>query len=277
MPRIRWVGTLNRDFRILCENTGKVYSCPESAAYDLRASVKRIVFVCDRWTKFVRDDIKVHWLDQFMAENPGSTLPKIKEIQYELVPRPTIPRNFNRRGQLKISARPFAVLLYTCIRTFMGESGEREITVNSSELCDIMVSISRRKRSAFHTTPSGVSRHILRHENLYRKVLGLEIGYEYSKRAKKDIRVFRFKTVDGADKLMSMAGYDYKVHSISTDFVPGSKPVMRMRDRFVFSSASMAYRMTGISTNLILYCCKGDIDYVEQSGVRDTFRFVKFV
>ena len=268
------------DGRVLDMESGKVYSSIFFAGLDLHQTPKEIEFVCEHYKPQSDSGRKLEWLSQFMAEHPGSDFPVYPTVHYERVKKPVVPKKFRKNGKLDYNSMEFINFFYKIMETYLTEEDD-SVLVSIYELKDKVEEIARRTRPLWKTTTTALSRHVITNKSLYERVFNLQVGYVYSKVAKREVYEFVFEQVSGSADIIRSKGYDYKMDAVGSieeaDLRVQSRPVMRMTDRMVFASIHKAAKLTGINYAYIRGNCLGDIDRIHQHNSELTFRFVKYV
>jgi hypothetical protein len=275
MARSQWVG--RGSGKVIDLDTGKVYSCSKYAAFDLHLHEKEIVYVCEKYKHITRTGKKLSWYDQFMLENPDSTFPQIREIQRIKVVRAKIPKMYAGNGKIAFDSINWVRLFYRTMSTILVET-EGSFHGDIYAILDKFDEVVRRTRPQIkHTTTTALSRHIIINKNLYEKVFNLQVGYVFSKKAKRYVYHFTFEEVENSQKIFDSRFYDYRIDAVGNSRGgKNSSPVVRMSDKMVFASIRRAARLTGINADLIKANCIGDVDVIFSNNITQIFRYAEY-
>lgn len=169
-----------------------------------------------------------------------------------------IQLNFGSVGRPRIAVELLAELIAQPIRS-------ENIVVNEDKLAP--------KSFELDTSPSGLSRHLLRWRSQYERGWGLEIGSRYQEHLDKDVRTFAF-LFDRSEKFIS--GFSMLESIIER---PGGitnlhqKPVLCLTTGKLFPSIKEAARKFQIGTKRVMHNCEGDVHGVETRSRQTTLTF----
>jgi len=271
---VKWVGS--GDGRLICLENKKIYSCIEAAGVETGITVREIRGSCEKWIKKTSAGLNFQWLSQYFEENPDSTLPRKPKMEIVEVEKPELKPGYNTRGFLGSKPRAWMKFVYKNLTRYMEENDLTSIQVTSEELLVILMDQIKVENPNFKTTSSGLSRHLLSQADLYSRLFKMQLGETHSKRAKADVVSYYFEIVPGSSEIVEANGLDEEVNAIGSINSSSSMPVIEMTTRTLFSSVRKASNAVGISPQYIVYCCRGDIDYIAHMGDVMVFRYVKY-
>src|SRR3989304_3108965 len=243
MTMAKWVGA--GDGRVICLETKKIYSCVEAAAVDISIPRIDIRSRCERWIIGSCMGLNFQWLSQYFEENPNSTLPREKKIEFVEVDKPGIRGGYNTRGFLNFHARWWMKLIYKCLTDYMEEIQKTYFEASAIELHEIVTRRARMIDPNFSTSASGISRHIFSHRELYRNLFNMQLGSVYHKPSRKSIAYYRFEIVNGSEDIVNSNGYDEEMYSIGGVNLFRSMPVIEIYSRTLYSSVSRDAKAIG--------------------------------
>jgi hypothetical protein len=193
-----WVGGIG-DRRVICIDTDKVFSCPESAAYALNffspgekvVSIKEsdITINCNRYSKIMINGMKFEWYNQYLLENgkEDSYSPEIVEIK-----RPISNRSLSSKH------RQGPKRYYDDVRKIY-RAVKKTYLVNPSIIGVSMsipaflsaIGIDRKSSAAF-------SKHFNQYRKVYEELFQAEFSRLYSSKSGKEvlaIKLNKFKNI----------------------------------------------------------------------------------
>jgi len=273
---LAWIGS-GKSKRVIRMDTGEVFSCVYSIAYVLRVESKAIFLCCEKYIPTVKG-IRLEWLEQFLHDHPEKAdFPKYRVPKPIRIKKPKeieIPKGYNSQGNLRKYNLGFLKLMTEFLDHVLKD--QETISLSCYELEVGFVEFVRQKRPLFKTSASGISRHLLNKKDIYEKTYGMEVSEGYSVESRKNVNLYKFHRAENGSNLVETRAYNFRFHKTGTFHSRNGKPVIRMRDKMIFSSIRMASKLTSISANKIRWCCEGDIPAVKLFAGEEVFRYVEF-
>jgi hypothetical protein len=282
-----WVGGIG-DRRVLCIDTNRIFSCPESAAYSLNfnspgekvVSIKQedITINCNHYTKSMINGMRFEWYNQYLKDTGIADFYIPPEVV--VVPRP----DSNRERSLKNKQGPKRYYddvrkIYRAVKkTYLANPAIMGVFMSIPSFLKA-IGIERSSYAAF-------SKHFSLYKDVYADLFKAEFSKMYSPRSDREvlsIKLNDFKNIGSnpnVDSDWDIVKYFTVHHDSKSAYMRGkrnmSKPVVRLEDNQVFGSVTTASKMIGIEKVKIIWCCEGDIPFCKKWAIRYTFRYAKF-
>jgi hypothetical protein len=272
-------------------NTNRIYSSPESAAYALGVSVKDIWFHCDRWTKYIKFDIKLKWYAFYLQETPKNLVVEhIKPEPIYMEKKNSLSDDLRRQGVGITQYLGNFKFYYRMIWWLLGDEEKKNILSNwipVYKLAEMMYTEALSKQYidssvAFKFTPRGVSKHLRSRFEYYKSWLNMEFQEMYDKDHKEwmlHLRIRYTEDILPPDTVSDRGAFNSIIDPddpYTGTITANSKPVIWLEAGHVYASISIASRVLRIPRSHIVWCCEGDIDCIVTDLVPKTFRYVKF-
>ena len=289
LSKTDWIGGIG-DVRVLCIDTMKIYSCPESCAYSINTrndagekgnsvTPSDIKTNCNKFVKSIFNGMRFEWYNQYLIDTEIDDFykpPEVIEIHMKEYPRYKASKNGQGPKKFYSDVRK----IYRAIKkTYQVNPEIIGITLTIPDFLRI-IGIERESYGS-------MTKHFLGHKEIYESLFDAEFSTFPSLRCSKDItsiKLNKFTNIGinkDVDQDWDIQRYFSTHHDSESSYMKGkigsSKPIIRLEDKRVFGSIATASRLSGIDEPRIVWCCEGDIDHCIKAGMAQTFRYVKII
>ena len=275
-----WIGS-SKSFRVILENSLKIYECPESAARDIGASAMEVRACCERRIRNVSIGLTVQWLDQYAVEHPDFVVVE-RPIQYYDMPLPKRSPGVTRAGgyRSKFLARILPVI--AALNEFVAKEHSEKIVVSCTMFHEFYVDWLARfypKLDKKNIPTAGSLVKMMRHkEDLLKDLFGISFSMEWSPRAHRKTTVISITKMDPVDPRKVRKSVDL-LSALARNYEEGSNnhPVIQLDTKELFLSVHDATVSCGANEQIVRWCCIGDVDTTRVDGSGVSFRYIRFV